>query len=355
MMIRKLGKEEHDKSRQLYETVFFEDEKCFVDYYYQYRARENVIFTAEDEAGLHAMVHLNPCRIAWNGRLMEINYLVAVATEEKYRHQGLMRSLLELALKEEDKRKAPFLFLMPASEAIYTPFGFRRAWSWRWEDEIMDRQAAYGLQAAAAGGPVWIPAKECGEAELTELSRRVNKRLAQSFSMFSWRSPAYYQRLAKEQEASGGRLEVLFEKGMPVTARCSAREEFPPMMARIVNLEAFLARVQTKQERTCIWQIHDELLPDNCGLFQVTLTGKGGHLRRLREIEAAADDSTYGNMYDPEPENAGTDENRQDPGIMNVIASGKRKQPVRKLDISRIPEALGEDNPFLHAMICEVV
>lgn len=325
MVIRKLRKEEHNLSRSLYETVFFEDEKSFVDYYYQYRARENVIYGAEDGAGLHAMVHLNPCQISWNGETKEISYLVAVATEEKYRHQGLMRLLLELALKEEYQRKAPFIFLMPASESIYTPFGFRRAWKWQWEDRVMNEPLV--LRAAEAAETVWIPAAECGEKQLWELSRRVNLSLAQRFTMFVRRSPAYYRRLAREQEASGGRLDILFENGVPVCSRCSAREEFPPMMVRILNLEAFLSRVRTGKERVCIWRIRDELLPENNGLFEVTLTEEGGRLCRLPEAASEAEG----------PE-----------------AGGRWRKPVA-LDISQVPEALGQDNPFLHTMISEVV
>lgn len=341
MVIRELKPEEHGRTRTLYETVFSEDEKRFVEYYYRYRAAENVIFGAEDAAGLHAMAHLNPCGISWNGKTEEISYLVAVATQAEYRHQGLMRRLLELALRREQQRKAPFVFLMPAAEAIYFPFGFRRAWNWRWEEEavgkagtgepeITARERSAGLQAAESGGRFWIPLSVCKDAELEELSRQVNRKLADRFSLFVHRTPAYYRRLEKEQEASGGRLDVFFENGIPVTARCSAREEFPPMMARITDLEAFLARVRTRRERTCFWRICDPILPANDGCFEVTLTEAGGRLRRL-------------------PEHSGT----ADTGGFSEAADGTAK--AVKLDISQVPGALGDDNPFARAMICEVV
>ena len=72
------------------------------------------------------MVHLNPCRVSWQGEELTLSYIVAVATEEAYRGQGIMGKLLGMALEEMDRRGEPFTFLMPAAEAIYTPYGFRR-------------------------------------------------------------------------------------------------------------------------------------------------------------------------------------------------------------------------------------
>ncbi|MDO5344652.1 MAG: hypothetical protein Q4E91_02785, partial [Lachnospiraceae bacterium] len=194
------------------------------------------------------------------------------------------------------------------------------------------------LQPAKLARPVRIPAAQLSGDQLTELSRQVNRSLARRFTMFVHRDAAYYRRLAKEQEASGGRLEILLEDGVPVCARCSAREEFPPMMVRILDLEAFLAGVQTGKAQTCIWRIRDGLLPGNDGLFEVTLTRQGGRLRRLERLPGEAR-----RMEKREWEAGNRDAGCPEPG------------QIRELDISQVPEALGEDNPFLHAMICEVV
>lgn len=304
MQIRKLEKTEQGKSRELYETVFFEDEASFVDYYYEEKTAENEIYAAEDVAGIHGMLHLNPYTVCWHGKKEYIHYIVAVATRREYRHQGIMRRLLQASLEEMYDREEPFVFLMPASEAIYSPFGFRRAWPWRWEEEAVREENAQ--QSAKA-------ASECGDEVLRELSDHVNAVLDSQFELFTWRTLEYYRRLSREQDASGGRLEVLFENGKPVSARCSARETFPPMMTRIVNLEQFIARVRAKEEQRFYWKVTDRILPGNEGTFEVTVTPEGGKLRR--------------------------------------ISGGE----VENLDISQIPERLGENNPFLRAMICEVV
>lgn len=125
MEIRRLKPCEHGRTRPLYEEIFPEDDAAFVDYYYTWKTRDNVIFVAEDGDGIHAMVHLNPFCVRYFGRDVQMHYIVAVATQPQYRHRGLMRSLLALAEQEMRDAGEPFTFLMPASEAIYRPFGYR--------------------------------------------------------------------------------------------------------------------------------------------------------------------------------------------------------------------------------------
>lgn len=311
MKFRKLNRAEHEKTRVLYETVFSEDEKPFVDYYYESRAKKNEIYVAEDAQGIHAMVHLNPYTVSWQGRLVKVPYLVAVATEAPFRHRGLMRELLLLALRDQYAAGTPFAFLMPASEAIYTPFGFRRAWPWRWEEEAVSANVLLGNPEDASA---------MSNESLQELSDQVNEALSQTFSLFTLRTPEYYRDLAEQQVACGGRLELLLEKGQPCCARCTAKETFPPMMARIVNLERFFQYMRTKETRTFIWRIQDPLLPGNNGIFEITLTPEGGTVHRLTPEEAT------------------------------------RKQGRDAVaEIDRVPRMLGEDDPFARAMICEVV
>lgn len=330
MKFRKLEKWEHEKTRALYELVFSEDEQSFVDYYYETRAKENQIYGAEDGEGIHGMLHLNPCQVIWNGETLVIWYVVAVATEPDYRHKGLMRRLLTRALEDLRQQGSPFVFLMPASEAIYTPFGFRRAWDWQWEEEALLGRwpGGTGFWGSSVKKEGWRKAdREILEDEemLEGLAEGVNRELAAQFQLFSRRSPKYYRRLAKEQEASGGGLEFLFgersageKEVLPLCARCRAKETFPPMMARITNLESFIARVRTKEPVTRIWQVTDELLPQNQGLFEITFTPRGGQLRRMELLAAESD-------------------------------------RIEKVDIAELPDRLGEDCPFRHAMVCEVV
>ena len=54
MEIRYLSQEEKENSRVLYEEVFVEDEKAFVDAYYKIKAADNEILAVMDEESIVA-------------------------------------------------------------------------------------------------------------------------------------------------------------------------------------------------------------------------------------------------------------------------------------------------------------
>ena len=125
MEIRKLETEEKQNTKKLYEEVFSEDSKSFVDYYYEEKLKDNQIYAVEEDGEIQAMLHLNPYELAVNGSKKDVNYIVAVATRESYRKRGYMAGLLKQALNDMYADGETFSFLMPASESIYLPFDFR--------------------------------------------------------------------------------------------------------------------------------------------------------------------------------------------------------------------------------------
>lgn len=125
MEIRKLETEEKQNTKKLYEEVFSEDSKSFVDYYYEEKLKDNQIYAVEEDGEIQAMLHLNPYELAVNGSKKDVNYIVAVATRESYRKRGYMAGLLKQALNDMYADGETFTFLMPASESIYLPFDFR--------------------------------------------------------------------------------------------------------------------------------------------------------------------------------------------------------------------------------------
>ena len=92
---RYLKPEERELTRELYHAVFAEDTERFVDYYYQYKIRDNAILVLEEKEKLISMLHLNPYTMIVNGYEFPCNYIVAVATDPDYRHQGCMTWLIE--------------------------------------------------------------------------------------------------------------------------------------------------------------------------------------------------------------------------------------------------------------------
>ena len=125
MMLRRLKPEEHPDTRQLWEEIFCEDTKEFLDYYYFIKARSNEIYVVEEDGRICSMLHLNPYVMRIEEEEFPSDYIVAVATREAYRGRGYMGELLRRTMKEMHGRGVPFTFLMPAAEAIYTPYDFR--------------------------------------------------------------------------------------------------------------------------------------------------------------------------------------------------------------------------------------
>ena len=80
MEIRYLTQEEKAASRALYEEIFVEDEKAFVDAYYEIKTADNQILAALEDGSILAMLHRNPYTFRFRGICVQADYLVAVAT-----------------------------------------------------------------------------------------------------------------------------------------------------------------------------------------------------------------------------------------------------------------------------------
>ena len=124
-VIRYLPDEEKNRTRALWERIFAEDSERFLDYYYHIKTADNEILVLERDGEILSMLQLNPYRLQLGAAQVEAAYVIAVATDSRYRHQRMMARLLKRAMQDRQAKKQPFLFLMPAAEAIYRPFGFR--------------------------------------------------------------------------------------------------------------------------------------------------------------------------------------------------------------------------------------
>lgn len=327
------------KSRRLWEEVFPEDTPKFLDYYDRYVTDHNRIYMDEEENGPVSMLHMNPYRICAGGQEAAVNYIVAVATKEQYRHQGRMKRLLKKALEDSWQREEPFAFLMPASESIYRPFGFKTV---KWQDVI------------TLGGPFSCKEKEeqisCRYAQredlpfLAELSRNI---LQKSCAVFAKRDMDYYERIREEQKAVDGGILLLYrgdklwgycftgqEEGIeiwelavesgdrenpeqkardyalalqavtgmfvqkgPIKIRgllpgasvegISIREIAyrPITMVRIVNLTAFARLLHSAEKTEWLFLVKDDFLRGNNGYFRLQTDRYGGEITRLSKEE----------------------------------------------------------------------
>ena len=242
--VRKLEKREHIRSRKLWEKVFTEDSTEFLDYYYSVKTSENEIYVIEDAGEIVSMIHLNPFQMRIGDEVHKTQYIVAVATDEKYRRQGLMAKLLNHVLQVMTDRGEPFTFLMPAKESIYTPFGFRFVY-----EQAYDRMTgvAYGNE---------ISFREAKGEDCQEIANFVNEYL-KAYDITTWRTAEYYQMILEEQKSENGGILLAIEKECISGVFCYAKEMEYELREPICHTETVLKK--------CIYHLtQDEIQEVRC-------------------------------------------------------------------------------------------
>ena len=286
------------EARALWQEVFSEDSEAFTEYYFARKARENRGLVLEGPEGIRAMLYLTPERMRVMGEPLASAYLVGVATREHFRHRGYMARLLQEAAKLLWQEKMPFVFLLPASPAIYTPFGFTY---------ISDR-------------PVW-DATLLKKEKLTRMGERDADRLAAFAGAFLEahkgvyviHDEAYYIRQAAELAAQNGCIyglekdgalqgicmytcedhvpEILEVLALPETEAeffPRKRETQPAIMARLVCAQAFLSLLRSREEQKVAIALSDPMLPENNGVYLCHMGPEKTEVTRLegREIQS---------------------------------------------------------------------
>lgn len=318
--IRKLPPEEHERARTLYEQTFTEDSRAFTEYYFREKAAGNEILAVESDGEILSMLHLNPYPMHFCGTQTDTSYIVAVATKETYRHQGMMASLLRAALEKLYEEKSPFVWLMPAAEAIYAPFDFRYIY---WKNQMF-------LDGRMPSGQMQVQCRNAKERDLPELAYAAEQILSSAMQVYACRSEQYFLDLKHGVESDGGNL-VLFETknricgyflasrqtkevwevviephyahlapagirrwfgddagtGISVQAfpqcleKAGQRCRIPAIMGRIVHLETFVSNLKMEAEKEWFVELEDALLLENNGRFHIAAGPDGGTLKRL--------------------------------------------------------------------------
>lgn len=213
MEVRKLKPEEHIRTRKLWETIFREDTSEFLDYYYSVKTAENEIYVIEDAGEIVSMLHLNPYQMRIGQQIYQTHYIVAVATDERYRRRGLMAQLLNHVLQVMEERGEPFTFLMPASEAIYKPFGFEFIYEQKRCKIIGERDANKKTNFFLAE-----------ESDCKAIADFANNFLS-DYEVVAWRNEDYYKVLLHEQASENGGILLAKRNGRIEGVFCYAKED----------------------------------------------------------------------------------------------------------------------------------
>lgn len=318
MVIHKITGEECNKTRSLWEEVFWEDSIRFTDYYFKYKAKLNIGYVIGD-APYNAMLFRTPYLLQIGEIQKEISYIVGVATRKEYRKKGYMRSLLEHAFQGMYKEKQPFTFLMPANPAIYEPFGFRYVYQrdqWKLESKQSELSAAEitdkkPMNVTALSDGIFAVSQireELPEFPIFErLALFANSILKERYDIYVHRDVDYYTRQLEESKAQNGDIYVLFRQGEIQGFYLYAEEEEevyiqellkrkeedfpyiekigqkPIIMARIVHLEEMLKLVKSPKETNVIIQVEDPWIKENEGIYEWKLGPWGSRVQRVNE------------------------------------------------------------------------
>lgn len=330
MKLRLLNTEEHGKTRELWEKVFPEDTKAFLDYYYFIKTRSNQIYVIEEDEKIVSMLQLNPYQIRIEGQTFPGNYIIAVATEKEYRGRGYMRALLIRSLNDMFGQKIPFTFLMPAAEAIYTPYDFRFIY-----DQVKGKLQKEDGGAAAPCDASYQTA-DAGLWDAEAMAQFFHDGFEDRWQVYAVRDAGYYQTMIMEQQSERGGVRLLKKDGRIAGMAAYAREEAteireplcldgceemmravlkdlardgqesvpvygdsfcdfesagkretkPAIMARIVCLRTFLEALKVPEgtEMSCSFAVIDPVIPRNSRVWKLE-SGKEEEAVHVRETE----------------------------------------------------------------------
>lgn len=266
MQIKKLTPAEHFSTRPLYEEVFSEDSKGFVDYYYTEKTKDNTIYTVIEDEKIRSMLHLNPYDVIVNGKEEKLHYIVAVATQEVYRKRGYMGALLKKALKDMYHQGEPFTYLMPAAEQIYYPYDFRTVYkqTTTYWDGLLDEEDKCRKATAKDAAKIACMSEDDLEGK---------------FDVYTKRDEAYYSRLMKEYESDGGYLVLGERDGKIIWCRPKVAEipkDMPKIMVRLVDVRRMLLLLDLNYLTAVCFHVTDPLIEENNKCFLITGTEASG-------------------------------------------------------------------------------
>jgi len=315
-------------TRKFWKEVFPDVSEAFLDYYYAYRVKDNLIFAIQGDEIL-SMLQLAPYSAAMRrnpplpgvNRLpcmadvvrVDTNIISVAATKEAYRKRGYMKRLLAGAFEYQRQMKIPFCMVSSEENSFFAQFGFHYIYD-KTQYELNTRIISHGmLQKAAEGAvvPLHMPNLTLTVADksgLLTLAHFVNANLCKFYGLFNIRSAVYYEHFQKELCAYGGNLyqimehgrlkgyfaylgdredniqEVVFENAAEIEQYFYvAKDKRPATMARIVNLPEMLRHISSDGDVKIAIRLKDPVIAENDGLFIWYINENGSHMERVEE------------------------------------------------------------------------
>lgn len=223
MTIRYAQLSDQDQLYILWKDCFHDSDE-FMTYYFDYFFKNNQVLMLEQGDSLKSMIHLNPYKIDIRGRVLDSYYIVGVATDADFRHRGAMTQLLKKVFEDCYAMHMPFVYLMPADQAIYTPFQFAYIYDQYVEQKNQNVPGHDEYTEPLPKGHITAEPVQSDQAR-EALAALSDELLAGSNDCFTWRDAFYFERLQMENIADGGNLLILFADGKQIGYLSYACEE----------------------------------------------------------------------------------------------------------------------------------
>ena len=108
-----------NQTKALWDKCFSEEDKQFVDFYFEKRYNEQDNIHIEKDGKVVSAMQLISYPFSYYGKTIGCSYLSGCCTDPEYRSQGLMNDLIIKALNQAKNNGACFAALIPASESLF--------------------------------------------------------------------------------------------------------------------------------------------------------------------------------------------------------------------------------------------
>lgn len=331
-----------EEKKQIYEMYqeIFEDPERFAEYYFEYCYPSNRVLKLLKEDELASMLHLNPYTLRWGDEELPVSYIVAVSTYGQYRRQGMMATLLTKAFHDLYEEGQLFTYLIPASEAYYTPFDFTYVMDWpeakiERNDTALEKNKIWDLNYEKfqpknlESAPSSYQIIKIDSSMYAEAAAFLNAKRENTFDMWIQADESYVRKQDVEMQSEDGGLYFFLKEGCPKgffaatvdeeAVYCTnlwlpekmRREEMeevlfayfkkekaelifsgesyltktlckstPKIMARIICLEKFLEKMNSDQEDCLVLEVEDSFLEENNSCFCWNINNEGSRVEK---------------------------------------------------------------------------
>lgn len=267
-----------DKQRNLWRDAFGDTER-YMDFYFSEKARRSTVFSDFEGQELASMAFFTPYTALFYGNKIQAEYIVGVATAEKYRRQHRMKKLLESAIADRAQKGVDIVFLSPENPRVYESLGFVPVY-----DRVTTR-------AEGAGEKKWDIRywRELPDQVKRTVSQWADSRLKEeSLDFYLEHSPAYYDEADRELKALDGELVTFWNRDEPAAVCHVIREEEIPEVTELITergqAEETLLTLLYYLKQGCVNVTDSYFLSETNPASENPVTDGQGHLCRTLRL-----------------------------------------------------------------------